>query len=160
MTRRLALALGLAALIPAALGAQVPTHEPPLTQKMRHAQSFEDLLFPPELVMQLQRELNLTAAQRTTITDAIKALQSGVVDHQWQLLDEQEKLHELLGQPTVAEAAVLAQVDRVLDLERTVKRLHLATLVRIKNALTPEQQKQLMDLHHGPEKLHQQFNEP
>ena len=92
--------------------------------------------------------------------DAIKALQSGVVDHQWQLLDEQEKLHQLLGEPTVAEAAVLAQVDRVLDLERNVKRLHLTTLVRIKNALTPEQQKQLMDLHHGPEKLHQQFNEP
>ena len=160
MTRRLALAFGLAALIPAALGAQVPRHEPPLTQKMKHAQSFEDLLFPPELVMQLQRELDLTAAQRTTITDAIKALQSGVVDHQWQLLDEQEKLHQLLGEPTVAEAAVLAQVDRVLDLERNVKRLHLATLVRIKNALTPEQQKQLMDLHHGPEKLHQQFNEP
>jgi len=160
MTCRLPLALGLAALIPAALGAQVPRPEPPLTQKMKHVQSFEDLLFPPELVMQLQRELNLTAAQRTTITDAIKALQSGVVDHQWQLLDEQEKLHQLLGEPTVAEAAVLAQVDRVLDLERNVKRLHLTTLVRIKNALTPEQQKQLMDLHHGPEKLHQQFNEP
>jgi Spy/CpxP family protein refolding chaperone len=160
MTRRLALALGLAALIPAALGAQVPRHEPSLTQRMKHTRSFEDLLFPPELVMQLQRELNLTAAQRATITNAIKALQSGVVDHQWQLLDEQEKLHQLLGEPTVEEAAVLAQVDRVLDLERNVKRLHLATLVRIKNALTPEQQKQLMDLHHGPEKLHEQFNEP
>jgi hypothetical protein len=36
--------------------------------------------------------------------------------------------------------AVLAQVDRVLAIEREVKRAHIAMLVRIKNTLTREQQ--------------------
>jgi Spy/CpxP family protein refolding chaperone len=156
MTRRLALVLALTTLVPAALDAQLPTPDHP-SLRMKHPASVEGLLFPPELVMQHQRELNLTAQQRTTITEATKALQSGVVDHQWQLQDEQQKLHELLARPTVEEAAVLAQVDRVLELERNVKRLHLATLVRIKNALTPEQQEQLRGIHQGPETLHQQF---
>jgi Spy/CpxP family protein refolding chaperone len=156
MTRRLALALGLAALLPAALGAQVPTPAPPM---MKHPASFEDLLFPPELVMQYLRELKLTAQQRTTITEAIKALQAGVVDPQWQMQDEQQKLHELLGKAVVEEAAVLAQVDKVLELERSIKRLHLVMLVRVKNALTPEQQEQLMGLHHGPGLSHEHFNE-
>lgn len=152
MTRRLALVLGLATLVPAALGAQVPTPEPSFP---KHPDSFEELLFPPELVMQYQRELNLTAPQRTTITEAIKALQSGVVEPQWQLQDEQQKLHELLAKPSVEEAAVLAQVDRVLELERSIKRLHLAMLVRVKNALTPEQQGHLRELQgHWPGAVH------
>jgi Spy/CpxP family protein refolding chaperone len=159
MTRRLPLALGLAALVPAALGAQVPPPEPSITQKLKQPDSFEELLFPPELVMEHQRELGLTAQQRTTITEAIKALQSGVVDHQWQMQDEQQKLHELLAKPTVEEAAVLAQVDRVLDLERSIKRLHLVMLVRIKNTLSPQQQEQLKDSQYRWE-IRERLNEP
>jgi Spy/CpxP family protein refolding chaperone len=154
MTRPLALLLGLAALMPAAAGAQ-QTHTPP--PGTRHL-SVEDALFPAELVMQHQRELGLTAQQRTSITEAIKALQAGVVDHQWQLQDEQQKLHELLVGPAVAEAAVLAQVDRVLELERNVKRLHMVMLVRIKNTLTPEQQEKLKELHgHGLPTTHDEM---
>jgi Spy/CpxP family protein refolding chaperone len=153
MTRPLALLLGLATLVPGAAGAQA-THTP---SPSRHL-SVEDALFPAELVMQHQRELELTAQQRTTITEAIKVLQSGVVEHQWQLQDEQQKLHELLVAPAAEEAAVLAQVDRVLELERNIKRMHMVMLVRIKNALTPEQQKKLIALHgHGLPPTHDQM---
>jgi Spy/CpxP family protein refolding chaperone len=153
MIRRFALLLGLATLVPGAAGAQLtPTPAP-----ARHL-SVEDALFPAELVMRHQRELGLTAQQRTTITEAIKALQAGVVEHQWQLQDEQQKLHELLLGPAAEEAAVLAQVDRVLDLERNVKRQHMVMLVRIKNALTPEQQEKLKALlGHGPTTAHDEL---
>jgi Spy/CpxP family protein refolding chaperone len=150
MTRPLAFLLGCAALVPPAVLAQVPAPEASL---IRQPESFEQLLFPPELVMQHQRELGLTAQQRATITEAVKALQSGVVDLQWQMQDEQQKLHELLARPTVDEAGVLAQVDRVLELERSIKRLHLVMLVRIKNGLTAEQQGLLRGFHGGPAKI-------
>jgi Spy/CpxP family protein refolding chaperone len=157
--RTLTLLAGLIVAAPAALSAQAfpaPAPEPSL---MRHGESFENFLFPPEVIMQRQRELALTPQQRTTITEAVKALQSGVVDLQWQLQDEQAKVHESLGRPTVDEAAVLAQVDRVLELERGIKRLHLQMLIRIKNALTPEQQERLREVNlmlwKGHEELHE-----
>jgi len=96
------------------------------------------------LVMQHQRILALTVVQRAAITDAVKALQAQVVDFQWQIQDEQLKLAELVSQPRVEETAALSQIDRVLELERQIKRAHLASLIRIKNALTPEQQQQML----------------
>jgi Spy/CpxP family protein refolding chaperone len=81
--------------------------------------------------------------QRATITEAIKALQARVVDLRWQMQEAQERLTELLAQVSVQETAALAQVDRVLECEREIKKAHLSALVRIKNALSPEQQEKL-----------------
>ena len=51
------------------------------------------------------------------------------------------------------EQQALAQLDRVLDIEREIKRLHIGLAVRFMNRLTPEQQEQLhkmrMDHHPG-----------
>jgi Spy/CpxP family protein refolding chaperone len=57
--------------------------------------------------------------------------------------DEAQKLNELVQESKVDEAATVAQVDRVLDVERQIKRAHMGLLVRIKNTLTPEQQRRL-----------------
>jgi Spy/CpxP family protein refolding chaperone len=46
----------------------------------------------------------------------------------------------------VDEAAVLAQVDKILALERDVKRTQLSLVVRIKNLLTEPQQAKLNEL--------------
>jgi hypothetical protein len=46
----------------------------------------------------------------------------------------------------VDEAAVLAQADKVMGLEREVKKAHLALLVRIKNLLTEAQKAKLTEL--------------
>ena len=101
---------------------------------------FAKYLFPPELVMQHQQNLRLTPEQRTSITQAIRDLQLKVVDLQWKMQDEAQKLTELVEGSRVDEAQTLAQVDRVLGIEREIKRAHMALLVRIKNMLTPEQQ--------------------
>jgi Spy/CpxP family protein refolding chaperone len=107
---------------------------------------FERTLFSPELVMQHQSELALTPEQRRSITDAVKSLQNHTVDLQWNLQAEQTELARLLEQRPVQEQAAIAQLNKLMDLEASVKRAHLATLTRIKNVLTDRQVQQLTEL--------------
>jgi Spy/CpxP family protein refolding chaperone len=101
---------------------------------------FARYLFPPELVMQHQQALRLTPEQRTSITQGIRDLQLKVVDLQWKMQDEAQKLTELVQGTKVDEAQTLAQVDRVLGVEREIKRAHMLLLIRIKNLLEQRQQ--------------------
>jgi hypothetical protein len=107
---------------------------------------FSRFLFPPELVMRFQGDIGLQDAQRATIQTAMKDAQSKFLDTQWQLSGEGEKLAKLLQNATVDETQVLEQVDRILTLEREMKRAQITLMVRIKNALTPAQQQKLRDL--------------
>ena len=100
-------------------------------------------LFPPELVMARQREIGLQPAQRQQISQAIGRLQARVLELQWTVQEQQEALSDLLSRPQVDSAAALAAMDRLLATEREVKRAHMALLIQIKNALTPEQQQRL-----------------
>ena len=135
MTRRLALVLGLMLAAPS-----------PSTAQGSPEPDFARHLFPPELVMRYQQKISLRAEQRTTITEAIQQLQSRTVEQQWRMQEETQRLGELLQATPVNESAVLAQVDRVLGIERDVKRSHMALLIRIKNTLTREQQAALKAL--------------
>jgi Spy/CpxP family protein refolding chaperone len=101
------------------------------------------VLFPPELVMQHQQDIGLRAEQRAGITKAIQEFQTKVVDLQWRMQDQSQRLATLLGKPAVDQAAALAQVDEVLSVEREIKRAHITLLIQIKNALSAEQQAQL-----------------
>lgn len=115
-------------------------------ERMPADQGFERHLFPPELVMQHQRQIGLTDQQRAVLTEAITKLQADVVQLQWQLHDANARLAELLQSSRVDAAAALQQVDRMLEIERTVKKSHLALLIRIKNTLSIEQQATLEEL--------------
>jgi Spy/CpxP family protein refolding chaperone len=103
-------------------------------------------LYPPEMVMQHQQALGITAAQRATITGALEKTQSRLLEIQWDMQGASHRLIELLSASPVDETAALAQVDRVLELEREVKRAQLSLLIRIKNALSREQQAKLETL--------------
>lgn len=107
---------------------------------------FAKYLFPPELVMQHQQNLRLTLEQRTAITQGIRDFQLKIVELQWKMQDEAQKLTELVQGAKVDEAQTLGQVDRVLGVEREIKRAHMALLIRIKNLLTPEQQDALRNV--------------
>jgi len=137
MTRPGIVTLALVLLLPVVAHAQ---------ERIPADQGFERHLFPPELVMQHQRQLSLTEQQRSALTEAITKLQADVVQLQWQLHDAGARLGELLEPPTVNAAAALQQVDRILEIERSVKKAHLALLIRIKNTLTVEQQAMLAEL--------------
>ncbi|MBI4503554.1 MAG: periplasmic heavy metal sensor [Gemmatimonadetes bacterium] len=128
--------------------AQQPAPAPPPPQPPPDS-GFGMHLFPPELVMQQQRRLGLTAQQREVITAGIKELQGQVIDLQWRMQDEEQRLSALLDRPSVDAVAALAQVDRLLDVERQVKKAHLGLLIKIKNALTAEQQDILGEIRAG-----------
>ena len=102
--------------------------------------------FPPELVMRWQSEIALQDAQRTSLTSALQQAQAKFMDLQWKLSAEGEKMGRLLQGTQVDETKVLEEVDRILALEREIKRTQISLMVRIKNTLTAEQQAKLSKL--------------
>ena len=120
-------------------------------QKQGAGDPFARFLFPPELIMQHQSEIGLTDAQRTTITTAIQQAQGKFVEAQFKISGEGEKLGRLLQGVSIDEAQAVEQVDRILSLERDVKRAQVGLLVRLKNALTPSQQVKLAQLRQSRE---------
>jgi Spy/CpxP family protein refolding chaperone len=103
-------------------------------------------LYPPELIMRHATSIGLSAEQRAGIQKAILEAQGVFLDQQWTMQEETEKLVRLLRAPAVDEAAALAQADRLMEIERAVKRAQLALLVRIKNLLPEAQQRRLDEL--------------
>jgi Spy/CpxP family protein refolding chaperone len=117
-------------------------------------------LFPPELVMQQQRAIGLKPEQRSSITRAIQEFQTKVLDLQWQMQDETQRFAELLDRPTVDQAAAMAQIDKLLAVEREVKRAHIGLLIQIKNSLTAEQQAKLAQARVAGEGAAPRLNSP
>jgi len=103
-------------------------------------------VFPPDLVMKHSQEINLDERQRAAIKEQVQKAQAQATDAQFDLQGESQKMVRLLQARPVDETAVLAQVDKVLALERQVKRTQILLLVRIKNLLTEAQQAKLADL--------------
>ena len=156
MKRLLALIFTMVLMGPAGAGAQQQHHPAPAhagqfgyAAQMAHQGPHDALaqfVFPPELVMQHHRAIGLKADQRAAITRAVGEFQPKVTEIQWQMQDEAQQLAALLEKPIADQAAVLAQVDKVLALEREVKRAHMTLLIQIKNTLTAEQQATLRTL--------------
>jgi Spy/CpxP family protein refolding chaperone len=143
MRRRIPLALAALLCLAGAVRAQPPGPPPgqppgpdPIAQNV----------FPPELIMRYAGDIGLDERQRAAVKDAVQKAQSRFLDGQWQMQEEGEKMVRLLQARPVDEAAVLAQADRVMNLEREVKKLQLSLLVRLKNLLTEPQEKKLMEL--------------
>ena len=111
------------------------------------------LMFPFDMIMAHARQLNLTEEQKAYMRAEIQKTTTTYQELQWKLQDQSELLHETMKSTSVNEQQALAQLDKVLELEREIKRLHIGLAVRLKNRLTPEQQEQLnkmrMDHHPG-----------
>lgn len=101
------------------------------------------LLFPPDLIMAHAQELGLQDKDRLTIKNEVQKAQSKFFDLQWQTKEESDKMVRLLQQSPADEAKILEQADRVMALEREIKRTHLGLLIRLRNLLTPDQQAKL-----------------
>jgi Spy/CpxP family protein refolding chaperone len=121
-------------------------HPPPNPDPLAH------LMFPPDMIMNHARQLNLTDEQKTFMRSEIQKTTASFQDLQWKLQDQMEMLQETMKSTSVNEQQALAQLDKVLDLEREIKRLHIGLAVRLKNRLTTEQQEQLhnMRMDHRP----------
>jgi len=124
---------------PATLGAQQPPSDP-----------LGENLFPPELVMQYQQALGLSEEQKTFFKKKLREAQTLFTELQWRLQDEMEKMVALVKQDRVDESQTLAQLDKILNLEGDIKRMHIALLIKIKNGLTPEQQTKMREIQSKP----------
>ena len=105
-----------------------PAHDP-----------FGRLLFPPELIMKHRKQLNLEDKQQTILKTELQRAQADVFDLNWQLNDESEHLAELLKMAPIDVPVLLAQADKVMTLERQIKRINLTLLARLKNMLSKQQ---------------------
>jgi Spy/CpxP family protein refolding chaperone len=112
-----------------------PTHDPIVEQ-----------ILPPELILQHEKTIGLSESQISAVVGEAKRTQSQLVDAQWELQREVGRLEALLSRDKLDEQQVLAQLDKLLAVERAIKRAHLALAVRLKNILTPEQQRALRGL--------------
>jgi Spy/CpxP family protein refolding chaperone len=107
---------------------------------------FARYLYPPDRVMSHAMEIGLEDAQKTSIKNEVQKAQSKFLDLQFEMQGESEKMVRLLQEKPVNETSVLAEVDRILGLEKEIKKAQISLLVRIKNTLTPAQQAKLSDL--------------
>ena len=101
--------------------------------------SFHEQMFLPELILQHREELELTAEQIERIRGHIRGATTDAVQAEKRVEPETRRLSGLLAAENVDESAALAQLDKMLDAEREVKRVHLRVLIRIRNELTTEQ---------------------
>ena len=92
MQRSIILTVTAALLLPLAVTAQ---------ERMHHEEGFEHHLYPPELVMRHQQQLQLTEQQRTTIKEAVKQLQTQTLEFQWELQEQNQALSEMLARESV-----------------------------------------------------------
>jgi Spy/CpxP family protein refolding chaperone len=108
-------------------------------------------LIPPDLLLRHQQEIGLSADQREFIKTEVIRAQARFTDLQFQLAGEAEALVALVKQDRVDEQQTLAQLDKILALEREIKRAQFVLVIRIKNRLTPEQYARLQELRNKPQ---------
>jgi len=104
------------------------------------------LFLPPDLVMSHQQAINLSEQQRGLIQANMIDTQKKLLDQQFKLVSEVEKLQQLLKSTNPDESKVLDEMDKVLGAERDIKRAQLSLMVKLKNSLTQQQQSKLEEL--------------
>ena len=107
-------------------------------------------LVPPDLIMAHSQELNLLDKQRAAIKAEVQKAQAKFIDLQWDMKEETEKMVRLLQQTPADEARILEQADKVMALEREIKKTQLSLLIRIRNVLTADQMAKLEEIRRAP----------
>ena len=118
--------------------------------------AFLEHVFRPEVIMQHQRDIGLTAGQQDEITQAMRETEGKLVDLRWRFEAESQELAKILEAERIDQSAALGQAERVMAIEQQIKREHLAMLIRIKNQLTKVQQQKLREL--GPDRGQHPFD--
>lgn len=130
----------------AAQNAQRPTGPPAGVGGAQQAEAVNRYLFQPRLVMASANEIGLTEEQRAAIEAAMGESRESYRRARFELSNALTVIAALAVQHPIDEAEILEQLDAILEMERQIKRDQLLMLVRIKNALTPDQHLQLQEL--------------
>lgn len=103
-------------------------------------------LIAPEIVMQNQRALGITADQRQRIIAAVTEAQQTFSGRQWELQAQMEKLAELLATRGSSKRETLDQLDQVLAIEAQIKKTQISLLIDMREILTPEQYERALQM--------------
>jgi Spy/CpxP family protein refolding chaperone len=146
------IALAVPAGLARAEGPPEPPKPPPMSFHKPHDKSMLGAdpigakLFPPDLIMDHQQELGIDQQQRDAILKEIERAHSQIFPLKWQMSGASEQLAKALDAPKIDEEKALASADKVMGLERELKRAHLALLIRIRNLLTDSQRAKAEEL--------------
>jgi len=103
------------------------------------ADVFKGKLFPPNVILEYQAELDLSKAQFKAIRAAVVEVQAGVAEHEWDMQEAYRALMQELDKAPIDENRVLEHANKALLAENQVKKKQMAMLVRLKNLLTEDQ---------------------
>ena len=135
-THRIAFLAWVTCLVPLVAAAETKKAEDP----------FAGAFFPPDLVLLAGDQIALTAEQRVALHEQMDKMQRRSEELRAKMEGQVAALATLAKQERVDEAAILGQLDKVLDVEREVKHLHVGLMVSIKNRLSSEQQAKLREI--------------
>jgi Spy/CpxP family protein refolding chaperone len=111
---------------------------------------FDHAFYSPEGIIQHAKHIGLTDEQEVYIKAEYKKAQAEFTDANWDLKKATSALHDLISKDKVDETKALAQLDKILALEKRIKRQKISLMIRVKNKLTDAQKKKLDQLkkHH------------
>jgi Spy/CpxP family protein refolding chaperone len=110
------------------------------------SKNLPDALFSPQLVSNWKDKIGLTPEQLKNIEDLSNQLEKETQAAGQQIKAESDALLNLLAASKVDEPSATEIISRILDLERQLRINEVLYLIRIKNILTENQQKQLSDI--------------
>lgn len=100
---------------------------------------FRGKLFPPNIILENQAELDLTKDQFTAIKKAVVEVQSNIAEHEWDVREAYGSIMRALDAVPINEDQVLEYVGMALSAENEVKKEQVMMLIKLKNLLTAEQ---------------------
>lgn len=100
---------------------------------------FNGRLFPPNIIMEHERDLNLSDSQKQEIRQLVISTQTEISEHQWDMREAYQDVMSELDKPTIDESAITEMLQVVLETENQVKLTQVAMLIRLRNLLTPDQ---------------------
>ena len=100
---------------------------------------FKGKLFPPNVILEHQAELELSKDQFTAIKKAVVEVQANVAEHEWDVREAYMSIMAELDKAPIDEDKALKYVNAALQAENKVKKEQMAMLIRLRNLLTDEQ---------------------
>lgn len=112
----------------------------------RGADVFRGKLFPPNVILENQAELELSREQFTSIREAVVQVQANVAEHEWDMREAYLRIMEELDAEPIDEERVMEIANEALLAENEIKKQQMAMLIRVRNILTDEQVEYLRSL--------------
>ncbi len=107
---------------------------------------FRGKLFPPNLILENQDELELSRDQFTSIREAVVQVQADVAEHEWDMREAYLRIMEELDAEPIDEGRVIEIANEALLAENEIKKKQMAMLIRVRNILNDDQVAYLQSL--------------